>query len=73
MDSEQKDLKELQKDILNQDEVQENIKYYAFGAEQGKKGTYFYTRMRHGSKQVLMEDISSNIFFREKIFTQSLL
>ncbi len=59
IDNAQVNITALQKDLLNQDEVQENIKYYAFGAEQGKKGAYFYTKIR--SKPELLESISSNM------------
>ncbi len=65
MDNAQADIKGLQKDLLSQDEVQENIKYYAFGAEQGKRGEYFYTK-RHGSKPELLDNISSKMIHGSK-------
>lgn len=59
MDNVKVDIKDHQKDLLNQDVVQDNIKYYAFGAEQAKRGAYFYTKIR--SKPELLETISSNM------------
>lgn len=64
MDNIQVNIKNLQQDLLNQDEVQENIKYYAFGAEQGKRGAYFYTKIR--SKPEILESISSNMIHGTK-------
>ena len=61
MDTPQDDAQALRKELLCQDEVQENLRYYALGAEQGQKGEYFYTKASRSPEKTSLQSIYTKL------------